>query len=133
MPYLAVLRLIFQVFCSGILVRRAYAGKIQPDCRGPQKPRRIFYVHPMPLALSQMLGRCGRILTQPMLLAPSQVLGRRSWVVILRACADAKRTQCIGLHACPSFMRVRTQGRDSVLLCTPVLRSSKATGVVRDA
>ena len=26
-----------------------------PDCRGPQKPRRMFVVHPMPLALSQGL------------------------------------------------------------------------------
>ena len=32
------------------------------------------------LALSQMLGRCGRILVHPMLLAPTQVLGRRGWV-----------------------------------------------------
>ena len=32
------------------------------------------------LALSQMLGQCGRILVHPMLLAPTQVLGRRGWV-----------------------------------------------------
>ena len=54
MPCLGVVRLFFQVFCFGILVRRAHAGKIQP-CRGKHKPRRG---EPYPNAQTGYDGYC---------------------------------------------------------------------------
>ena len=55
MSCLVILRLFFQVFCLCTLVRRAHAGKVQPNCRGPHKPRRG---EPYPKAQTGYDGYC---------------------------------------------------------------------------